>query len=226
MKKAVFSIISMAVAMAFVAGCFTKATAYTERTNTDGTITVSHVSIIGTGDKVSQIAADGLFADGTDEDLGAGVKKASASQQSTGIGETLSGVGVLIGNIAKLTAASQGVPVGASDTAPASAVAVETATASSNLGVDAESNALPETAYSSEGYGASPGDGGVGVYGRPSCSRCRAYKAAHPETAIVNIDDSANRTAMWAALKRLGYTGSSVSLPVYVSESAYVAPAK
>lgn len=52
----------------------------------------SHTSIIGTGDKASEVAGEGMFADGTEEDLGAGFKKGSSSQQSTGIAETLGGV--------------------------------------------------------------------------------------------------------------------------------------
>ena len=41
-----------------VAGCFTSATAYTEKTNPDGTKTVSRVSVIGTGDKGSKKESD------------------------------------------------------------------------------------------------------------------------------------------------------------------------
>lgn len=56
-----------------VAGCFTSATAYTETKHADGSVTVSRVNVIGTGDKASEIAAEGLFADGAADDLGAGV---------------------------------------------------------------------------------------------------------------------------------------------------------
>ena len=79
------------------------------RKNPDGTKTVSRVSVIGTGDKASQIAAEGLFADGAADDLGAGVKTANASQQSTGIDGTLKGVGDLLGGIA---AVMQAYPAG------------------------------------------------------------------------------------------------------------------
>lgn len=108
MKKAFASIMVLA-AMAVITGCFTSATAYTKKTSADGVVTESKCSIIGTGDKVSQIATDGLFADGTTEDLGAGVKKASASQQSTGIDGTLNGLGAFMGGMAQFMAASQGV---------------------------------------------------------------------------------------------------------------------
>ena len=99
-----------AAMVGMVAGCFTSATAHTEKTNPDGTKTVSRVSIIGTGDKVSQVAADGLFADGTQEDLGAGVRKASAKQQSTGIDGTVNALAGLMAGMAQFMAASQSVP--------------------------------------------------------------------------------------------------------------------
>ncbi len=96
MKKLIM-FAAMLAAVGMVAGCFTSATAYTEKTNPDGTKTVSRVSVIGTGDKASQVAAEGLFADGAADDLGAGVKTANANQQSTGIDGTLKGVGDLLG---------------------------------------------------------------------------------------------------------------------------------
>jgi len=101
MKK--LMMLASVAAVGMVAGCFTSATAYTEKTNPDGTKTVSRVSVIGTGDKASQVAAEGLFADGAADDLGAGVKTASANQKSTGIDGTLQGVGDLLrpaGNVA------------------------------------------------------------------------------------------------------------------------------
>jgi len=109
MKKALVSIMVLVTSMAVITGCFTSATAYTERTLKDGSVIKSQVKIIGTGDKVSQLAAEGLFADGTDEDLGAGVKNTSASQQSTGIAETLNGVGGLLTGVGNLMATSQGI---------------------------------------------------------------------------------------------------------------------
>ncbi len=109
MKKLI-SVAAVLAAVGIVAGCFTSATAHTEKTNPDGTKTVSRVSIIGTGDKVSQVTADGLFADGTQEDLGAGVRKASAKQQSTGIDGTVNALSGLMAGMAQFMAASQSVP--------------------------------------------------------------------------------------------------------------------
>lgn len=110
MKKLMMTAAVLA-ACGMVAGCFTAATAWTERTNPDGTKTVSKVRVIGTGDKASEVAAEGLFADGTTEDLGAGVSKANASQQSTGIDGTVNALAGLMGSMAQFMAATQSVPV-------------------------------------------------------------------------------------------------------------------
>ena len=209
MKKAMMFAALAAVA-GMTAGCFTSAVAFTKKTAPDGTVTESKVKIVGTGDKASQIAAEGLFADGAAEDLGAGVKSASATQQSTGIKETLEGMGVLLTGIGSLVAKTQGIPVAA--TAP---VSTDTAPAVS-----------VETDYSTEGFGGSPVAAGEGVYGSPSCSRCRAYKAAHPDVQMIDIGVAANRAAMWDALRTRGYTGTSVALPVAVTADGYTQSAK
>lgn len=104
MKKLI-SVAAMLAAVGMVAGCFTSATAYTETKHADGSVTVSRVKVLGTGDKASEIAAEGLFADGTQEDLGAGVKTASASQASTGIDGTLAGLGTVLNGMAQFMAA-------------------------------------------------------------------------------------------------------------------------
>ncbi len=229
MKRALFSIMILA-AVSVITGCFTSATAYTKKTSADGVVTESKCSIIGTGDKVSQIAADGLFADGTTEDLGAGVKKASASQQSTGIGETLTGMGNLMASMAKVMAASQGGPVVSAPptTASITPIVQQSEALQALDGIESVSGTAvtSETAYSTDGFKGASGAAGEGIYGHPSCSRCRAYRTAHPDTEIVNIDTPENRTAMWAALRRLGFTGSNVALPVAITATAYTQTAK
>ena len=221
MKKTMLFVMFVA-GCGMLAGCLTKATAYTVKTLPDGTVTESHVTIIGTGDKASKVAAEGLFADGTEEDLGAGVKNASASQQSTGLDGTLNGLGVLMGGMAKFMAASQGVK------AP-QAVIPDADSSVENSPETVASAALPamsEVLYSTDGYGGAPGTAGEGVYGRPSCGRCRAYRAAHPDTQIINIDDPANRAAMWAALRLRGFAGTSAALPVEIAGDTYTLSAK
>jgi hypothetical protein len=210
MKKLIM-FAAMLAAVGMVAGCFTSATAYTETKHADGSVTVSRVNVIGTGDKASEIAAEGLFADGTQDDLGAGVKTASATQQSSGVKETLEGMGVLLGGIGSLMARSQvlSVPAGA---------------ASAERGYTYDTDPSYDTAPT--GYTGSPGAGGEGVYGRPGCPRCRAYAAAHPGVEIIDIDQPANSAAMWAALRARGYTGRTAALPVAVTAEGYALGAK
>ncbi len=155
-------------ACGMVAGCFTSATAYTEKTNPDGTKTVSRVSVIGTGDKASQVAAEGLFADGAADDLGAGVKTASANQKSTGIDGTLKGVGDLLGGIAAVMQAYPAVPTAAAGAAQTSAVDGGcTFAAATTEGGKAVSATVPATIS---------GDGiSVVILGnRSTCSLCRS----------------------------------------------------
>ena len=203
---------ALAAVAGMTAGCFTSAVAFTKKTAPDGTVTESKVKIFGTGDKASQIAAEGLFADGAAEDLGAGVRTASATQQSTGIKETLEGMGVLLTGIGQLVAKTQGIPIASSAASGATANA-DTLEASS------------ETVAATSGYGGIPGTDGIGVYGQPTCSRCRAYKTAHPETEIIDVRVAANEAALRSALKRLGHTGT-ISLPVEVTATGYTQAAK
>jgi len=223
MKKLIM-FAAMLAAVGMVAGCFTSATAYTEKTNPDGTKTVSRVSVIGTGDKASQVAAEGLFADGTQNDLGAGVKTASANQKSTGIDGTLKGVGDLLGGIAAVMRAypaAGAVPaVPSANTDPA----VPTVTAAVDGGYTFAAATTFDTVPTE--YNGVPGENGIGVYGRSGCGRCAAYAAAHPDIAIIDIADARNRAAMWAALRTRGYTGTSVALPVAVTADGFTQAAK
>ncbi len=226
MKK-LMMLTALACSTMFLAGCFTRATAYTKTMDKEGNVIAeSLVSIVGTGDKASEVAAEGLFADGSKDDLGAGVKSAKAAQTSTGIDGTLAGMGTLMQGMAQFMAASQGVKSPAKAAAasvPAAAVDTETATESAAEQMEY----IPATKiYSSDGYDGTPGADGVGVYGQPSCSRCRAYKAAHPGTAIINVANSSNLAALFSALKARGHTGGSVSLPVEITATGFVSPAK
>lgn len=220
MKK-LMMVAAVLAAVGMVAGCFTSATAYTEKTNPDGTKTVSRVSVIGTGDKASQVAAEGLFADGAADDLGAGVKTASANQKSTGIDGTLKGVGDLLGGIAAVMRAypaAGAVPaVPSANTDPA----VPTVTAAVDGGYTFAAATSYDTAPT--GYTGSPGENGIGVYGRSGCGRCAAYAAAHPDVAIIDIADARNRAAMWDALRARNFPSStSVALPVQITETGYI----
>lgn len=121
----------------FVAGCLTRGEAYTKKTLPDGTVIESRASIFGTGDKASEVAAEGLFADGTDEDLGAGFKQASAKQTSTGIEGTLAGMGTLMQGMAQFMMASQGIKAQNAATVASAASAAATVNSVADTGTTA-----------------------------------------------------------------------------------------
>ena len=214
--KMMMTVAAMLAAVGMVAGCFTSATAYTETKHTDGSVTVSKVKIIGTGDKASQVAADGLFADGTQEDLGAGVKTASANQKSTGIDGTLKGVGDLLGGIAAVMQAYPAVPTAAAGAAQTSAV---------DGGYTFAAATTYDTAPTE--YNGVPGENGIGVYGKSGCGRCAAYAAAHPDIAIIDIGNEQYRKTMWDTLKgRFKFTGTNVNLPVVITADGFTQAAR
>lgn len=134
----------------------------------------------------------------------------SSGQQSSG--KVIDGI-IAIGEIA---ARMKGLPVDGA--AAAASAASGSLTASADVAPPEDE---AQTVYSADGYGGVPGPAGEGVYGRPSCARCRAYRAAHTDVAIVNIDDAGNRADMWAALRLRGHTGSSVSLPVQITAEGF-----
>lgn len=176
MNKLMMVTICGCVAMSLIVGCFTRAVAYTKTTDKDGVVTESKVSILGTGDKASEVAAEGLFADGTADDLGAGVKNAKASQQSTGIDGTLAGMGQLMTGMASLMAASQG-------GAPA-AVARKAATSEAPDEPDAVAAPSADTATASAALAAkmqeakASGKPLVVVAGNSGCGYCAKLDAA------------------------------------------------
>ena len=223
MKKLI-SVAAVLAAVGMLAGCFTSATAYTETTHADGSVTVSKVKVIGTGDKASQIASEGLFADGTAEDLGAGVRTASANQQSTGIAESFRAFGDMTGVIAQ--AIGVGIGIGRGGLVAEAGGAVGNTSGTFVGGVTGSTDGAPDaasTVYSPDGFTGQPGPDGAGVYGRPSCSRCQAYKRSHPDAQIINIDEPGNRSAMWGALRLRNFPSStSVALPVQITETGYI----
>ena len=87
MTKVLITTIAI-MAIIILSGCVS-AKALTKVKNPDGTQTESSAAVWGWGDKASQLAAEGLFADGTLDDLGAGFKNTSASQESTGVAHTI-----------------------------------------------------------------------------------------------------------------------------------------
>ncbi len=77
-----------------------------------------------------------------------------------------------------------------------------------------------------EGFRASPGPAGEGVYGRPECGLCQSYRAAHQNAELINVNVDASNAAMWKALRDRGFTGSTFRLPVVVTADGYTTNAK
>jgi hypothetical protein len=170
MKK-LFTICALIAATACLSGCFTKAAAHAKKTTApDGTLTLeSDISIIGTGDKASQVAAEGMFADGADDTLGAGVKNAKASQQSTGIKETFEGMGTFMGGLGQFMAASQGVPKVAAIKPAADVEGEDAEPAVTATAAEPKATATPRSVITSEGAPI------LAILGnRATCPRCRA----------------------------------------------------
>jgi len=205
MKNVFYSIMVLTV-MAIITGCFTSATAYTKKTASDGTVTESHISIIGTGDKVSQIAAEGMFADGTAEDLGAGVKNASANQQSTGIADALTATSGLLGNVARLMAVSQGVPV-ASGTSYAPDTGFTSVTPTTLPTEVANTSTVLATKMAEAKTSGKPL---VVIAGNTGCSYCeRLDKVLNADTAFLARTDIVlyRETSPWATNQAGKWTG-------------------
>lgn len=202
MKK-LMTLAGMAVVMALITGCLTRASAHTKKTiYPDGRIEfTADTSIVGTGDKASQVAGEGMFADGTEEDLGAGFKKGNASQESTGIGETLAGVGQVLEVVERIK--NGGAKTRAT---PAPAIVDESfalaEAASTTPLIAAKQTATPSTprsAITAEGVPV------VAIFGnRATCSRCRtlwgnldaaALSAALCNASVIDADMTDNPSA-------------------------------
>ena len=204
--KMMMTVAAMLAAVGMVAGCFTSATAYTETKHTDGSVTVSKVKVIGTGDKASEIAAEGLFADGTQEDLGAGVKTASASQTSTGIDGTLAGLGTVLQGMAQFMAAAHVAGIAGNGTQSASVASRP------QLGVGVSSSVSVATGAILSGKVAEAKAAGktlVVIAGNPDCPYCASLDAALNGSALPSRSDIVlvRETAPWASNSALAWTG-------------------
>lgn len=146
-------------------------------------------------------------------DRGVGIDQAGSSGQAD--------VSKILGNLLLIGLQSQGLPAKASAASQEDAVSDQESEVS-----DQTSEVSTDLRPLTSSYSGAPSSDGSGVYGRPTCSRCRSYAAAHPDTPIIDLDIPANRAAMWATLRRLGYTGTVVNLPVQITPDSYASPAK
>ncbi|HRR33529.1 MAG TPA: hypothetical protein P5026_05485 [Kiritimatiellia bacterium] len=163
-------------------------------------------------DSTAQLSGVAVTGPSTNDSTGVSFDAANSQQQTAQAIQSLVALG------AALAPMMAGVP--------ATADITQTTPGATQASADAAPAEAAQTVYSADGYGGSPGPAGEGVYGRPSCARCRAYRAAHPETALINIDDASNRADMWAAVRLRGHTGSSVSLPVLITADGFSQAAK
>lgn len=156
------------------------------------------------GDRAVEQNLKGSLADATEEDLSAGISEANQKSEA---GVIAAGLFNVLGKGIEAATAYFG---------------TKTLPVAQDASVDVDTASI---VYSTDGYGATPAEDGSGVYGRPSCSRCKAYKLAH-DTEFVNIDTASNRLAMWAALRARGYAGSSVALPVVIGATGFTQAAQ
>ena len=120
---------------------------------------------------------------------------------------------------------------GASEALTDSTAADPAASAAADTAVEAAdckdgSCSTPAATAKNPAMAGSPGANGVGVYGRAACSLCQVYKTSHPDVAMIDLDNSANCTALWDALRARGYTGKTAGLPVVITETGYEVSAK
>ena len=208
----------------FVAGCLTRGEAYTKKTLPDGTVIESRASIFGTGDKASEVAAEGLFADGTDEDLGAGFKQASAKQTSTGIDGTLAGMGTMFQGLAQLASAMQAAktPAIAAQSASVASDAdtvnysPATAAAATEAAVDGSSSLAAKIKEAKEKLKPL-----VVVAGNTGCGYCTRLDAAlDADTEFLTSPDFVlyRETSPWATNAAGKWTGGGLFPVVRVTE--------
>ena len=152
------------------------------------------------------------------EERGVGIDQAGSSGQAD--------MGKILGNLLLLGLQSQGIPVKASASAASQADSSDPSESTEASTPSTTSTEPAAVSYDATGYDGAPAADGSGVYGRPSCGRCRAWHAAHPDTPIINTEVASNRSALWAALKKRGFTGTVADLPVQITDDSYTSPAK
>lgn len=199
MRQKLMALTAM-LAMAFYAtGCFTVATASTETKNPDGTYAISKVKVLGTGDKASEVAADGLFADGDPGALGAGVEKAKAKQESTGVEGTIAAMGNLMSGMAQFMVAVRSpngeYSIGAGLGNTSSPVAAAPADSTQLRAKQEEAKSLGKTL--------------IVIAGNPQCGYCRQFDEAFAASGIAQRNDVIvyNESSPWASNAALSWTG-------------------
>lgn len=197
------ALLTMTALAAICSGCITSISA----THEDATTGISsRVRVLATGSQ-SEALAKGFDAG----PQGAILEDASGKQDSTIFVEAIRDIAVAVAPLFVRGGSGGGGGGGGGGTGDASYASPPSS--------DTSTVAAPTA-----GYSAVPGEGGVGVYGRATCGNCQAYRRAHPETELIDID--VYRADMWQALRARGFTGAGVTLPVAILADNFVEKAK
>ena len=201
------------IVLCFGTGCATQVNANTRKeVKPDGTIIYdSSVRASARGDQASKLVGEGVYAEASEDEPMAGIRKFEGEQKSSGTDAILAAViGPLVNGLVNAytfrpsTTATQ-IEQGSGDYTFAGS------------STDSGNNAVVA------GFGAVPGEGGIGVYGSPDCPRCRAYIATH---GVDIIDYWTYRSTALAALKARAFSGGSVQFPLLITEDSYQMQAK
>ncbi len=212
-----FVMVLAVVAMGVSIGCRTTVRATSEKRPD---FTRSEVKITGSGDKLSEIVGSGIAVDGSHDDPNAVIQSINSKQESSGadviIGSVMGPLVTLLTGVIDMQMKQAlrnvqnygGTGTQATQDGDYYSFAGST-TGSSNNAIIA-------------GYDAVPGEGGVGVYGYHTCSRCQAYVREHGSI----IDYWKYRDVALQALKDRGFSGGPVSCPLLITEDSYQMMAK
>lgn len=188
-------------------------------TSPDGTVTerFAQNKIKAFGDRAVEQNLKGSLADATEADLSAGIQESAQQSESGAVVEFMGRTVETLGRVGEAYLTRTAVPAGAGTNCPGGVCAEVPEPEDDGASIE----------YSDAGYDGVPGPEGEGVYGRPNCSRCRAYKAAHPDVKIINTEVAKNRADMRAALELKGLPkGADIEYPVEVTATGYTMRAR
>lgn len=195
-------------------GCQTMLRAKAEKQTPEGLMVRSELLLRASGDKVAEIMAEGAFVEAPLDDPGAGINKAGAKQESSGTDAILAAIIPPLVNGFTTLAANRSL-YNAGTVAQGESGGGDYSFTGGTSGLSGDAPA-PR-------FGAVPGDGGVGVYGEPSCPKCQAYIAKHD---VDLIDYWKYRAVARQSLVDRGYTGTVVKFPLLITEDSYMMEAK
>lgn len=222
-------VITMLTLAIMLTGCQSVLKATAEKTSPDGTVVKTALTLRSSGDKMSELAAEGAFAEALTDHPAAGVNKAGTKQESSGTDAILAGVLTPLVN-GLVSAYTFRPPVATTPTQPSGVTGLDGdysftgATSGLEAGggddwsifYNAPVMGMPSPVSSR--FTAKPGVGGIGVYGSSDCSRCRAYIDKY-DIDLINYWDY--RDVALSALKARAFSGGAVKFPLKITEDSY-----